>query len=171
MTWTVDDKQRAQTILIQQGFDIGPFGADGVLGEDTKKALIAFQQRERLNVNGVLDTPTITRLFSFERKTKMVGNNWLSGIVASTAFKYVVALIAGFIAAKLGVEKGSVEGVLTEIVGVLMGVWGMYESSKSKVVVNGQSVQVKHLDPAAQKEVVAAVADAKGTTPAAVLNK
>lgn len=99
-----------------------------------------------------------------------VGSNWLSGIVASTAFKYVVAMIATFVASKIGVDHGTIEGILTQLIGLLMGVWGAYESAKSKVVVNGQSVQVKDLPQSDQKAVVSAVADAKGVTASSLTN-
>ncbi len=71
--------------------------------------------------------------------------NWISGLVFSTGGKYLVAMAATFIASKLGLEQGSVEGILTQLVAVVMAAWGMWESSKSKVVVNGQRVLVKDL--------------------------
>lgn len=72
-------------------------------------------------------------------------SNWFSGIVGSTMFKYVVAMVATFIASKLGLEHGAVEAVLTQAIAVVVTAWGMWESSKSKIVVNGQRVLMKDL--------------------------
>jgi hypothetical protein len=63
--------------------------------------------------------------------------NWINGFVATTGFKYLVTMIAQFIAVQFGVDEGEVAGVIAQIVAIAMGVWGMYESSKSKVVMNG----------------------------------
>ncbi len=72
-------------------------------------------------------------------------SNWFSGIVGTTMFKYLVAMVATFIASKLGLEHGAVEGILTQGIAVVVAAWGMWESSKSKLVVDGQRVLVKDL--------------------------
>ncbi len=63
--------------------------------------------------------------------------NWLSGFVATTGFKYLVTMVATFIASQLGLAEGDVSAIIVQLVAVIMGAWGMYESSKSKVVMNG----------------------------------
>lgn len=69
--------------------------------------------------------------------------NWLNTFVTTTAFKYVVTMVAQFLAVKLGLEEGEITGIILQIVAVAMGIWGMAESAKSKIVVNG----VKHNIP------------------------
>ncbi len=71
--------------------------------------------------------------------------NWLTTFVGTTAFKYLVAMVATFIATKLGLDKGSIEGLLTQLVGIAMGVWGMWEASRQKIVINGDKVAVSEL--------------------------
>lgn len=86
-----------------------------------------------------------------------INSNWLSGIVASTGFKYVVAIAATWIAARVGVDAGTLEGLISQAVGVLMGAWGMWEASKSKVVVDGVRVPLPQMSKADQEKVVAIV--------------
>lgn len=93
----------------------------------------------------------------FTRKGNIM-SNWFSSFVTTTAFKYLVAMAATFIATKLGLEKGSVEGLLTQLIAVAMGAWGMWEASRDKIVLDGKKVSVSHLDAAdakAVKEIVA----------------
>ena len=79
-------------------------------------------------------------------------SNWFSGLVASTMFKYLLAMAATYIATKLGLDKGSVEGLLTQAVGLALGAWGMWESSKNKIVVDGRRVTIPPADkPAAER--------------------
>lgn len=87
-------------------------------------------------------------------------SNWLTTFVTTTAFKYLVAMIATFIASKLGVDHASVEGIISQLVAVAMGVWGMWESSRQKIVMNGAKVQVSDLS-ASQKATVAAIVEDK----------
>ena len=93
-----------------------------------------------------------------------LSSNWLSGIVASTGFKYVVAIAATWIAARLGVDAGTLEGIITQAVALLMGAWGMWEAAKSKAVVNGQNVNLAKLPEADQAKVAEVVASAKGVS-------
>jgi hypothetical protein len=48
----------AQKLLIELGFDLGPWGADGKFGKKTREALISFQQLHGLPAHGDLDAPT-----------------------------------------------------------------------------------------------------------------
>lgn len=49
----------AQTFLISQGYDLGPWGADGVAGRMTQAATRAWQERVNIKVTGVLDNVTL----------------------------------------------------------------------------------------------------------------
>lgn len=60
--------------------------------------------------------------------------NWLTGFVATTGFKYLITMLATFIASQLGLAEGDVTAILLQLVAVFMGAWGMYESSKNKIV-------------------------------------
>ena len=42
-----------QAVLIVRGFDCGPDGADGVFGDNTEKALKAFQEECRIDADGI----------------------------------------------------------------------------------------------------------------------
>jgi hypothetical protein len=84
--------------------------------------------------------------------------NWLTGFVATTGFKYLVTMIAQFIAVKLGVDQGALEGLIAQLVAVIMGAWGMYESSKSKIVVAGVKQTIPNdATPTEAKAIAAAV--------------
>ncbi len=84
--------------------------------------------------------------------------NWINGFVATTGFKYLVTMIAQFLAVKLGVDQGATEGLLAQLVAVVMGAWGMYESSKSKVVVAGVKATIPaDATPAEAKQIATEV--------------
>lgn len=84
---------------------------------------------------------------------------WFSGLVTSTFFKYMLAGLAAYLAAKLGIDKGTVEGFASSAVTILMALWGMWEASKDKVVSNGKRVPLDEL-PAQTKAVVKQVVTA-----------
>lgn len=52
-----------QRRMIQRGWDLGPSGADGVFGDRTYAATIAFQKEKGLNVDGVVGPQTWTCAF------------------------------------------------------------------------------------------------------------
>ena len=155
-----------QKRLIAKGFDVGPDGADGIFGEDTRKALMQFQSAHKLDASGTVDRATEDALFpgNYERRTPSMNitSNWLSTIVASTAFKYILTAIGSAIAGWLGLAEGDVTAVLIQIVSLIPGVWGMWEAAKSKAVVNGNVVNLANLPATEQKKVVEVVAEAKG---------
>lgn len=153
---------------LQRRLGFGPIDADGIFGTETKKALERFQENSGIPVTGAVDRATEDLLFpgNYERRTPsmQLSSNWLSGIVASTGFKYVVAIAATWIAARLGVDAGTLEGIITQAVALLMGAWGMWEAAKSKAVVNGQNVNLAKLPEADQAKVAEVVASAKGVS-------
>lgn len=154
---TIASIQRA---LIAAGYDVGPDGADGQFGANTQNALLAFQVARGLHTSGQPDEATMAKLFPTKPKGNIMGN-WLSGFVATTGFKYLVTIVATFIASKLGVDHGTIEGILTQLIAVVMGAWGVWESSRSKIVMNGAKVQVSDLSPAQKATVSAIVEDKK----------
>ena len=48
----------AQTLLLQQGYDLAPYGADGKFGAKTETAVKAFQRANGLNADGVIGPAT-----------------------------------------------------------------------------------------------------------------
>ncbi len=58
-----------QEWLLRNGFDVGPYGADGDFGPATYNAVIRFQESRGLVVDGYVGTCTWTALF--------FGYNWL----------------------------------------------------------------------------------------------
>jgi N-acetylmuramoyl-L-alanine amidase len=51
-----------QEDLIRVGFPLPKYGADGILGEETENAVMAFQKRYGLHVDGLVGTETLTKL-------------------------------------------------------------------------------------------------------------
>jgi peptidoglycan hydrolase-like protein with peptidoglycan-binding domain len=47
-----------QTKLIQQGYDLEPYGADGSFGAKTQSAVKAFQKNHNLNADGIVGPKT-----------------------------------------------------------------------------------------------------------------
>ncbi|HPT86436.1 MAG TPA: peptidoglycan-binding domain-containing protein [Bacillota bacterium] len=60
----LDPVRLTQERLKTMGFNIGPSGADGLLGQNTRNAIAAFQQTFGLPVTGELNRETITRIES-----------------------------------------------------------------------------------------------------------
>lgn len=88
--------------------------------------------------------------------------NWLNSLVASTAFKYLIAMAATWLATKLGVESAKLEGILSQLVGIAMGAWGMWESSRNKAVIKGVKVDLDKASPVTKAEITKAVEKEKG---------
>jgi len=57
------EPKAVQEALISLGFDLGPHGADGVIGRKTLAALMAFQQHRGLKVDGVIGSDTRKKLW------------------------------------------------------------------------------------------------------------
>lgn len=153
-------RKAIQARLIELGYSCGPDGADGVLGEDSAIAIAAYRRDHNMSPEPVVDRAFIESLNPPVPKGPNM-QNWLTSFVGTTAFKYLVAMVATFVATKLGLEKGSVEGLLTQLIGVAMGAWGMWEASRQKIVINGDKVAVKDLTQADKATVQAIVNKAK----------
>ena len=57
--------QKAQTLLLKAGFDVGPDGADGYFGDNTLKAVKDFQRKKGLKVTGQIDPATWNALSEY----------------------------------------------------------------------------------------------------------
>ena len=57
---------RIQRLLMKAGYDIGPHGADGVIGRDTKLAIIAFQHAHDLLPDGIPGRKTMAVLEKYD---------------------------------------------------------------------------------------------------------
>ena len=158
-TDTEAKRKAIQQALIAKGYDCGPDGVDGVLGGDTATAIISFRADHGFSPEAIVDGDFIRLLDPFPETPKgpTAMQNWLTGFVGTTAFKYLVAMVATFIATKLGLDKGSIEGLLTQLIGVAMGAWGMWESSRQKIVINGEKVAVSDLTQTDKATVTAIV--------------
>ena len=82
------DKKNAkylQAYLIITGFDMGSLIADGDVGDQTKKAILAYQEEMRLPTdNGELNLPTSTRStvsFATGRRTRSKCRPAANGVV------------------------------------------------------------------------------------------
>lgn len=54
-----------QAMLIQRGYDLPDYGADGVFGEETERAVFAFQEDDGLDVDGVVGPQTWGALLEY----------------------------------------------------------------------------------------------------------
>lgn len=179
VTLTPEMKMALQRALVPYGYDDV---IDGRFGEHSQIAMRIYQAQKRPDVTPT-GLPTEEDLFDLgilQRPVKghfnmNIGPSWFSGIVGSTIFKYVVAIAATFIAAKLGLDpisgKATIEGVIAEIFSIGMAAWGAHSAAQSKVVVNGTVVKVNDMAPADKKAVVEAVAATKEVPVAEVLKK
>lgn len=51
-----------QNDLIEVGFQVGKYGADGIFGQDTRQTVIAFQNHYKLEVDGIAGKETIAKI-------------------------------------------------------------------------------------------------------------
>ena len=66
-----DEIMQAQRALEQKGFNAGK--ADGILGPETKAALIKFQEQQKLQKTGQLDNATLSALGVSQGTTSTTG--------------------------------------------------------------------------------------------------
>ena len=59
---TGDDVKSVQEALSQLGYDIGKFGADGILGSGTIAVIKAFQEAKGLSIDGIVGPDTVKAL-------------------------------------------------------------------------------------------------------------
>lgn len=74
----------AQTKLIQRGYDLSPYGADGKFGAKTEEAVKAFQRDNNLVVDGIVGKKSWECLMSGTTTTYTVTINHLSKSVAES---------------------------------------------------------------------------------------
>lgn len=68
-----EDVKALQQALIAAGYSCGNCGADGIYGNDTFRAVAAFQEDAGMSVNGVADADTIARIRSHEPAAASAG--------------------------------------------------------------------------------------------------
>ena len=130
---------------------------DGIFGGDMMIALILYQRAHKLPATARVDERTQALLFPnnivpTERKKPVRG--FLNTFVGSTVFKYLVAMAATYIAAKLGLDpvegKATIESVVAQLVGFAMLAWGAQESATPKVVTPEGRVTLSNMSAADQ---------------------
>lgn len=57
-----DDVKELQVTLVQKGYSVGKYGADGIFGDSTKKAVQNFQKLNRLKTDGIVGKNTAHKL-------------------------------------------------------------------------------------------------------------
>ena len=67
-----------QKLLIAKGYSCGSSGADGIFGNGTKKAVIAFQKANGLTVDGLAGKRTMEKL----KRSSTSSSNWISRLQA-----------------------------------------------------------------------------------------
>jgi hypothetical protein len=183
-----DDTLALQRALVLAGFSVGKNGSDGKMGPDTIDAIVEARDAFGLTRGPRIDIPLLVALgvrgkpakptkppslseklsLAWEAinilKGKPMNSTWFTSFVGTTAFKYLVAMLATYIAGKLGLDpvegKATIEGVVTQLIGVAAGLWGMWESSRSKIVIDGKKVSVSELSTA-EKNTVSNIVEAK----------
>ena len=77
----------AQTLLIQRGYDLAPYGADGKFGAKTEAAVRAFQEKNGLTVDGVVGRNTWAALEEGQKELYTVTISHVSKAVADSLVK------------------------------------------------------------------------------------
>lgn len=67
-----DNVKNLQKLLIQLGYDLGKGGADGIFGEATKQAVISFQKKKNLVVDGLAGKATLDALYEATNESKAI---------------------------------------------------------------------------------------------------
>ena len=78
---------KLQTMLIQRGYDLAPFGADGQYGRKTEEAVKAFQADAGLKSDGICGPMTWASLESGEKELYTVTVQHLSKSTAEEIIK------------------------------------------------------------------------------------
>lgn len=165
---TTHTPKEIQTELIRLGFNVGPDGADGDFGANSWKGLNEYLKSiGRTPIPETLqDASHLVMVLPLifhpkENNVDTTKNEWLSGIVTSTIGKYIIGIIAGWLAKKWGFDPtegaATVQGVLAALISLASLAWGAYESSKSKVVVAGVRVPLKDM-PLQDQQTIASIA-------------
>lgn len=58
------DVKKVQARLIHQGYSCGHYGADGIFGNETDKAVREYQKKNGLAVDGIVGPATWGKLFN-----------------------------------------------------------------------------------------------------------
>ena len=74
----------AQTLLIQRGYDLAPYGADGKFGAKTETAVKAFQRKNGLTADGIIGRNTWAALEEGQKEMYTVTISHISKAVAES---------------------------------------------------------------------------------------
>lgn len=102
MSITAPTIAECQQLLIAAGYDVGPDGADGHFGANTKTALLKFQVARGLSATGIFDQPTTTALFYPKETPQMntviaeVKSAWVSKVNWTLAITFLLNALAFF---------------------------------------------------------------------------
>ncbi|WP_228409652.1 peptidoglycan-binding domain-containing protein [Radiobacillus deserti] len=66
--------QEVQQSLIRVGFPLPIFGADGIYGEETKRAVMKFQRKYGLTVDGLVGPQTLDKLAEVKGATRPIND-------------------------------------------------------------------------------------------------
>lgn len=64
-----DNVKALQKLLIQLGYDLGKGGADGIFGSATRQAVLDFQKKKGLNIDGLAGQATLNALYAVTNAT------------------------------------------------------------------------------------------------------
>ena len=67
---TGNNVKNLQKLLIQLGYNLGKGGADGIFGEATKQAVMSFQKKKNLVVDGLAGKATLDAIYETTNETK-----------------------------------------------------------------------------------------------------
>ena len=79
--YTTEQQRNIQLALQRAGYDIGKYGADGKIGNDTIKAIRKFQQDNKLLVDGKVGRDTLGKLWDIAYK----GKSYATGAITPSA--------------------------------------------------------------------------------------
>ena len=79
--YTSEQQRNIQLALQRAGYDIGKYGADGKIGNDTIKAIRKFQQDNKLLVDGKVGAATLGKLWDIAYK----GKSYSTGAITPSA--------------------------------------------------------------------------------------
>lgn len=98
------DVKELQTLLKKAGYDIGNTGADGIFGQDTHEAVMAFQKNNKLAVDGLAGKGTMAKLK--EVTTKKATKSYMSKGDKGNNVKELQTLLN-----KAGYKCGTADGI------------------------------------------------------------
>ena len=97
-----NDVKELQKILMQQGYTLPKYGADGDFGSETETAVKAFQKNNGLTVNGIVDTNMFVKLKATAQAVIVTGMLVNVRAAANTSGKILGVVTKGTVLETLG---------------------------------------------------------------------